>query len=43
MKKLMVELGYPEELIKETYVKEYMHNEIAWRLILPTSFDFVLD
>ena len=43
MKKLMVELGYPEELIKETYIKEYMHNEIAWRLVLPTSFDFLLD
>ena len=43
MKELMVNLGYPANKIKETYVKEFMHNEIAWRLILPTSFDFLLD
>ena len=31
-----------ENKIKETYVKEFPHNEVAWRLILPTSFDYLL-
>ena len=42
VKPKLVAHGYPEELIKETYVKEFKHNEIAWRLILPSSFDFLL-
>lgn len=42
VKPKLVAHGYPEELIKETYIKEFLHNEIAWRLVLPTSFDFLL-
>lgn len=38
----LVAHGYDEEKIKETYVQEFPHNEVAWRLILPTSFDYLL-
>ena len=38
----LVAHGYDENKIKETYVKEFPHNEVAWRLILPTSFDYLL-
>lgn len=38
----LVAHGYDEEKIFETYVKEFPHNEVSWRLILPTSFDYLL-
>ena len=38
----LVAHGYDEDKIKETYVKEFPHNEVSWRLILPTSFDYLL-
>ena len=38
MKPLLVQHGYSEDMLSETYVMENPHNEESWRLILPESF-----
>ena len=42
MKKLLVSNGYYEGKIFETYCEDQPHNEVAWRLILPESFELLL-
>lgn len=42
MKSALVERGYPENYIFETFDAEKPHNEESWRLILPHSFKLVL-
>ena len=43
MKEILVEYGYDDKLIYETYDIDKVHNEEAWRLILLDSFTFLLD
>ena len=42
MKKILVNYGYPEDNIFETFDTEKPHNEESWRLILPQSFTYLL-
>lgn len=41
MKASLVKYGYPESKIFETWDSEKIHNEEAWRLILPQSFTYL--
>lgn len=43
MKETMVRYGYDESLVLETYDADKVHNEEAWRLILPQSFSCLLN
>ncbi len=43
MKDLLIKNGYSSELILQTFDKEKPHNEESWRLILPQSFNMILE
>lgn len=43
MKDLLINHGYDERKIFETYDVKKPHNEESWRLILPESFTYLLD
>lgn len=41
MKSALIEHGYPEKYVFETYDDEKPHNEESWRLVLPLSFEYL--
>ena len=43
MKPLLINHGYDESRVHETYDMEKPHNEESWRLILPESFSFLFN